>query len=173
MAKIRSLSQQLTLQLWVIGFALFLAVALVLSIFSYRFISVTTENLLLLDAESIVIRAHEDPNYVLPKQNSLSAYREWEQLPDLVRSQFSENDLPLLQDKVFERRFVNTLGEDEYLYVMHYWTADFGSLFLVSRHGASEIDRIFMRFISSSFQQAFVSALIVFGAVFFLIFWLL
>jgi len=175
--QIKSLTQQVRWQLTLLGGGLFLASLVLLSLFSFHAIETTTKNLIRLEAQTIVRESLERPGSPLVINNSEKAYREWLDLPLSTRQLFThDNNVdvpPPISDHIHEAVRLNENNTQEYFYLLHYYDDQFGDLFLVSHHDANDIERVGIRLFLATLQQSFLSAFVIFIALFFLIRWLI
>lgn len=177
LVRIKSLSQQVRWQLTLLGFGLFLASLVLLSLFSFHAIETTTNYLVKLEAESIVRKALEQPDSPLPMNDTEGAYRSWSDIPSLIRRLFTTganvDTAPPVSDEVLEAVRSGEGGKQEYFYLLHHYDEKFGDLFLLSRHDIEDIEMVAFRLFLATLQQSFWSALIIFVLLFFLIRWLI
>jgi len=119
--RIKSLSQQLRWQLGLLGLGLFLASLTLLSYFSLNAIKATTETLSKLQAESIVSKAKHNSDAPLPASDTESSYRNWTDIPEPVRSLFSNgNKAPESRGEMLEAIKVSDNGEPQHFYLLHH-----------------------------------------------------
>lgn len=170
-APVKSLSEQVRWQLMWLGVGLFLACILLLFVFTWRSVELTTTSLMQLEAESLVRVAAENPGLPLPQGETFGAYRTWEEIPEYLRRHFE--NMPLRSGKIFEVSLSGIDGEPEHLYLLHHIDENYGELFLLSRHSATEIDAISASLVNSALSQALWISLIIFVALFFLARWLI
>ena len=175
MNKVKSLSQQVRGQLILLALGLFITSLMLTSLFSFQAIETTTANLIKLDAESIVRHALEHPDLPLMEGEMEAAYREWSDIPVVIRRLFV-NDIeqpPDTKGKILEATKLNEDGSSEYFYFHHHFDEEFGDLFLLSSHDATEIETLSWRLFVATLAQSFWSTCLIFGLLFFLIRWLI
>ncbi len=174
--QIKSLSQQVRWQMVLLGFGLFLASLILSFLFSFHAIETTTKNLVKLEAESIVRDALANPDSPLPVGKMEAAYRQWADIPVIIRHLFTNESIenpPETKGEILEATRFNDNGQREYFYLLHHVDDTFGDLFLLSRHNADDIETIALRFFTATLVQSFWSTLIIFILLFFLIRWVI
>jgi signal transduction histidine kinase len=156
--------------LW-LGVGLFFACLLLVTVFALRSASFTTDNLMLLEADSLLLQMAEQPEIPLPRGSTLSAYRRWEDIPTSLRQHFSGPPPPggALQE-------IMASGDEsgvEYLYLLRQVDDERGEIFLLSRYDEAELERVLEFFAKTALGQALWLTLIIFATLFFLIRWLI
>ncbi len=167
----RTLAEQVRWQLLWLGTGLFFVCLLILLVFSWRAAVINTNSLMQLEAQSLIRQAAEHPDLPLPRGETFSAYRQWLDIPELLRGYF--DGPPLSSGKVMEARLANADGSTDYLYLLHYIDDDYGELFLLSRHSTAEIEELSLAFVKTALNQALWLTLIIFISLFFLVRWLI
>lgn len=176
MKKIKSLSQQVRWQLTLLAIGLFLASLVLISLFSFHAIETTTKNLIKLEAESIVRNALENPDLPLPVGEMDAAYRQWSDIPAVIRRLFVNGSIehpPETGGEILEATRLSEDGRSEYFYFHHHTDDEFGDLFQLSRHDAADIEVAGFRFFTATLVQSFWSTFVIFVLLFFLIRWLI
>lgn len=168
---IKTLAEQVRWQLLWLGTGLFFVCLLILFVFAWRAAVLNTNSLMQLEAQSLVRQAAEYPDLPLPHGETFSAYRQWEDTPELLRDQFGSP--PVTTGKVIERSLPNSDGTVDYLYLLHYIDDEYGELFLLSRHRAAEIEAVSIAFFKTALNQAFWLTLTIFISLFFMVRWLI
>ncbi len=167
----RTLAEQVRWQLLWLGTGLFFVCLLILLVFAWRAAVLNTNSLMQLEAQSLIRQAVEHPDLPLPRGETFSAYRQWENIPESLRSYFP--DPPVPSGKTMEVRLANVDGSVDYLYLLHHIDDDYGELFLLSRHHAAEIEAVSLAFVKTALNQAFWLTLIIFISLFFMVRWLI
>ncbi|NOZ52973.1 MAG: HAMP domain-containing histidine kinase [Gammaproteobacteria bacterium] len=167
----RTLAEQVRWQLLWLGTGLFFVCLLILLVFAWRSAVLNTNSLMQLDAQSLIRQAAEHPDLPLPHGETFSAYRQWEEIPESLRSHFGS--LPVISGKVMEVSIANADGTMDYLYLLHHIDANYGELFLLSRHRAAEIETVSLAFFNTALNQAFWLTVIIFISLFFMVGWLI
>ena len=167
----RTLAEQVRWQLLWLGAGLFFVCLLILLVFAWRAAVINTNSLMQLEAQSLIRQAIEHPDLPLPRGETFSAYRQWEDIPESLRNYFSDSPVP--SGKVMEVSLTNIDGGVDYLYLLHHIDGDYGELFLLSRHHAAEIEAVSLAFAKTALNQAFWLTLIIFISLFFMVRWLI
>ncbi len=167
----RTLAEQVRWQLLWLGASLFFVCLLILLVFAWRAAVLNTNSLMQLEAQSLIRQSIEHPDLPLPRGETFSAYRQWEDIPVSLRNYFS--DSPVASGKVMEVSLANIDGSVDYLYLLHHIDGDYGELFLLSRHHAAEIEAVSLAFVKTALNQAFWLTLIIFISLFFVVRWLI
>lgn len=167
----RTLAEQVRWQLLWLGTGLFFVCLLISLVFSWRAAVLNTNSLIQLDAQSLIRQATEHPDLPLPRSETFSAYRQWEDIPESLRNYFGSP--PVSSGKVVEVSLSNVDGSVDYLYLLHHVDDDYGELFLLSRHHAAEIEAVSLAFVKTALNQAFWLTLIIFISLFFMVRWLI
>jgi signal transduction histidine kinase len=166
-----SLVEEVRWQLLWLGAGLFLACLLLLFVYAWHATELTTNSLMQLEAQSLLHQAAEKEDFQLPRGKTLSAYRNWQSIPDRQRDHFGES--PGLSGEILEATVTNEAGEVEYLYLLRHVDEHYGELYLVGHHSAVEIQEAFLDLFYSAIQQAFGLTTVIFIALFFLVRWLI
>ncbi|WP_020407218.1 sensor histidine kinase [Hahella ganghwensis] len=181
--KAKSLAQQLRWQLTVIGLALFFAFMLLMVFYHLRSVLNAGDNLMQLEARSLILRLSRDSEAPLPRSGTLSAYRNWKNVPEVYRSQFTLSDIET--GKVYERyisnerEFDKTRGgseeqeEGRYIYLLHHQDPAVGELFLVSVYESQLLEMYGISLFKSAVIQSLAVSILIMLLLFGLIFWLL
>lgn len=169
-SRVKSLSQQVRWQLMWLGGGLFFAFLLLLVVFSWHSLNVITNGLMQLEAKSLVRIAAEYPDLSLPQGGTLSAYRKWQDIPESLRSHFTEIPAP---GQSIEVDIPISATEEELLTLLHHIDHDYGEIFLLSRHKTAEIEEVLEIYFDMLLKQAFWLSLIIFVSMFFLVRWLI
>ena len=163
----RTLRRQL---LW-IGLAMTLGCLTLVFGFVVNAIEITTDNLMRLEAEAIVQEAKAKPEAPLPNSKRLSAWRNWQEIPEAFRQYFNHEEV-LLGTPV-EALIELEKGEFEYLYLLHYQNDEFGSLYLLSHHSEQEIESAITPLLNSATGQSLLLTLVILTVLFIVIAWLI
>lgn len=149
------------------------AVSCIFITFSFAVYSVdqTANQLMHLEAESVVRQAKEAPDDALPQMRTLSAWNSWQAIPESIRQRFSSQDIT--PGEAIEVQVRSDTGDIEYLYLLHHEDPDYGALYLVSQFKADEVESVFVNLLSSVLLQSLGLTLLILTALFFLIAWLL
>lgn len=177
MKKTKSLAQQVRWQLMYLGAALLLACLVLMMMFAWRSMTVTSNSFMWLEAESLSRLSAEKPGMTLPRDGSFNAYRHWQDIPDDLRQHFPRQ--PEVNAEILEAyRDINE-ASGEYLYLLKYRANSIDGdrrerdIFLLSRHSDDEIERIIAVYFSEALNQALGFALLVFILLFFLASWII
>lgn len=169
--RVRSLTEQVRSQLLWLGLVLFLTCIVLLFFFAWRSIEVTTVSLVKLEARSLIRLTHEDSNFKLPREDNLSAYRSWQEIPEFWRQYFA--GVQITENELIEVGTENADGELEYVYLLHHVDDQYGELYVLSRHSYADVDDIAITFFNTAISQALWFTLIIFVILFILIRWLI
>lgn len=177
MSKTKTLAQQVRWQLVYLGGGLLLACLVLLMMFAWRFMTVTSNSFMWLEAESLSRLSAENPSLTLPQNGSFNAYRYWQDIPENLRRHFPKQ--PEANAEILEAYRDLNDNSGEYLYLLRYSAnrIDVNSreqdLFLLSRHSDDEIERIIQVYFSEALTQALGSSLLIFVLLFFLASWVI
>lgn len=177
MNKTKTLAQQVRWQLVYLGGGLLLACLVLLMMFAWRFMTVTSNSFMWLEAESLSRLSAENPSLTLPQNGSFNAYRHWQDIPENLRRHFPKQ--PEANAEILEAYRDLNGSSGEYLYLLRYSAnrIDVNSreqdLFLLSRHSDDEIERIIQVYFSEALTQAMGSSLLIFVLLFFLASWVI
>ncbi|MCF6262954.1 MAG: HAMP domain-containing histidine kinase [Xanthomonadales bacterium] len=166
----RTLAEQVRWQLLWLGTGLFFVCLLILLFFTWHAAKLNTNSLMQLEAQSLARQVAENPDSPLPRGKTFSAYRQWQDIPASLQSHF---DPPVTRGEVMEANITNADGTVDYLYLLRHIDKDYGELFLLSRHHATEIEAVYLAFFKTALNQAFWLTLIIFISLFFMVRWLI
>lgn len=166
-----SIANSIKRQLIWLGSMLSLACVLLMFGFVLYFMESTTNIFMRLEAQSIINQAQLNPAKPLPQTPTFSAWVNWQDIPQAIRDNFA-NRQPS-SNQIVESEVVNDQGELEFLYLMHHSDSNFGSLYLMSRHGEQELETALVGLISSAFTQSLTITLLIMALLFLVIGWLL
>lgn len=169
--QVKTLAEQIRWQLMWLGSGLFISCLLLVFLFALRASELTTESLMMLEAETLLRQTADFPDLPLPRDKTLSAYRQWADLPEPLRQHF--DDAPIPGGKVIEIPIADSDGNVEFYYLLHHSDVDYGEIYTLSHHDSAEIEAIFIRFFKSAFSQALWLSAIIFIILFLLIRWLI
>jgi len=169
--RIKSLAQQVRWQLLWLGGGLLIACLLLLFIFTWQAAEIATDNLMKLEAQSLLRQATTNPDLVLPQGENSSAYRQWKEVPESLKQLFDRS--LVASGEVIEVTIDVSEQETEYLYFFHHIDDEYGEIFLFNRYSASEVDEYFSAFLDTALNQAIWLALTIFFLLFFLVRWLI
>ncbi|HBR98087.1 MAG TPA: hypothetical protein DD979_12020 [Gammaproteobacteria bacterium] len=167
---VKTLAQQVRAQLLWVGVGLFFACLVLMLIFAIHATSITVGSLMQLEANSLLRQLKEDPESPLPQGQSLSAYRQWQDIPQTIRDYFGE------QPASGEVRELTVEDGEQgmiYLYLLRHADEDLAEIFLLSHHDQAEMAVFAEAFFKSALQQAFWLTVIIFVGLFFLVHWLI
>jgi signal transduction histidine kinase len=165
---VKTLAQQVRWQMLWLGAGLFFACLTLVTIFALRSASLITDNLMRMEADSLLRQMAKHPERPLPQRSTLSAYRHWDEIPtslkqDLERPLPGSGTLQLVMLPGDE-------NSDMYLYyLLHHVDEERGDIYLLSRNDEGEIERLFNLFAETALGQALWLTVIIFAALFFLI----
>lgn len=168
--QVKTLAQQVRAQLLWLGLGFTVAAVLLLLVFSWRSMEITSNSLMWLEAESLARNSAQNNDYVLPRSTSFSAYRYWLDIPVSVRQHFTRP--PAANSEIAEAVIHSNSGA-EYLFLLHYSQANEQDLWLLSRHSDTEIERFFNSFLNHAIEQALWFTALVFTLLFLLCSWLI
>lgn len=163
----RTLRRQL---LW-IGLVMTLGCLALVFSFVVNAIELTTDNLMRLEAEAIAQEVQAKPEIPLPNSKRLSAWRSWQDIPEVSRQYFDHKEVLLGEPVEAVKELEN--GEFEYLYLLHYQNDEFGSLYLLSHHSEQEIESTITQLLDSAIWQSVLLTLTILAVLFVVIAWLI
>ncbi len=170
-SRTKTLAQQVRWQLLWLGGGLLLACLLLLFVFTWHAADLATNNLMKLEAQSLLRQATKNPDLALPRGENFSAYRQWEEVPESLKQHF---DRSLSKSgEIIEVVIGHTEKPTEYLYFLHYVDDGYSEIFLFNRYGAAEVEAYFLAFLKTALSQALWLTLIIFLLLFFLVSWLI
>jgi len=167
----KTLAQQVRWQLLWLGGGLLLACLLLLFIFTWHAAELATNNLMKLEAQSLLRQAVKNPDLSLPQGERFSAYRQWQEVPESLKQNFDRSLMD--RGEIIEVVIESREKETQYLYFLHHIDDGYGEIFLFNRYSASEVDEYFNAFLNTALNQAIWLALIIFCLLFFLVSWLI
>lgn len=168
--RVKTLSEQVRRQLLWLGISLILACLLALVFFALRATAVTTDSLTQLEAGSLLRQSAEQPELLLPRSKTLSAYRKWEEIPEALRQHFPNP--PIVNGKSIEVIVPDAIDDREYLYLMRHSNDTESEIFLISRYTSAEVDAISLALFRSALSQSLWLTLFIFVALYFFVVWL-
>ena len=169
-SSVKTLAEQVRWQLLWLGIVLLLACLLILFVFAWRATELNINILMQLEAQSLIRQVVNTPYFSLPQGETLSAYRQWSEIPETLRQHFDSSLVEI--GKVIEAKVFSIEGEVEYLYLLHHVDGS-EELFLLSRHHVAEIEAVYLAFFKSALNQALWLTFIIFIVLFFLVRWLI
>ena len=167
----KTLAQQVRWQLLWLGAGLLLACLLLLFVFTWHAAELATNSLMKLEAQSLLRQVTQNPDLALPRGESFSAYRRWEEIPESLKQRFDRSLFD--SGEIIEVIIDDNEKQTEYLYFLHHVDDDYGEIFLFNRYSAAEVEEYFSAFLNTVLNQAFWLTLIIFFLLFFLVRWLI
>lgn len=169
--RVRSLRQHISRQLIWVGSLLFVSCLMLMFVFVTYAMDAATDSLMRLEAEAIMGTMHQNPQAELPQRRDFSVYRGWQAIPESVRDKF--NHEPILAGEALEAEVLLDDGSREFLYLMHHQHAEYGQMFILSRHSEEQINALMNQLLTVAINQSLGITLIVFLTLFLLIVWLI
>lgn len=165
-----SLADTLRRQLIWIGLAMAVCCLLLTFSFAISLIDLTSNNLMQLEAETIIRQHQHNPEQPLPRSPIQSAWYHWQDIPQATRQLFDNQDI--VPGKPLEAITLSASGQSEYVYLMHYQTGS-ESLYLVNRHSAEELEATFFNLLAGALTRSSAITLLILIPLFILIAWLI
>lgn len=158
---VRSLASQSRKYLLYLAIAIFVGQIALVTIFSFYQVGQAAKYYMYLDAIKLEQAANNDPDYVLPQRDDVSAYREWDDIPLEIRQLFSGSKIQPLEPLEIER--VNEQGVREYGYLLYSQVQSqeqqTGGLYLLEFEEADKIDAL----AEAIFKQTLIEASLITG----------
>ncbi|QIR07642.1 sensor histidine kinase [Salinivibrio costicola] len=151
---VRSLAAQSRRQLLLMAVAIFIGLLALVTVFSFYQISQAGKNYMRLDAIKLEQKLAADPNYPLPQSDTVSAYRDWQAIPESVRDLFSSE--PIQPDDPIEIQRINDSGAREYGYLLYSDHHLSQGLYLVEFEAAEKIETLAAMIVERSLADASV-----------------
>lgn len=158
---VRSLAAQSRQHLLYLAIAIFIGQIALVTIFSFYQVGQAGKYYMHLDAIKLEQAANNNPDYVLPQRDDVSAYREWDDIPLEIRQLFSGSKTQPLEPLEIER--VNEQGVREYGYLLYSQVQSqeqqTGGLYLLEFEEADKIDAL----AEAIFKQTLIEASLITG----------
>jgi len=165
------LADTLRRQLLWIGLAMTISCLLLIFSFAINLIDLTSDNLMKLEAEAIIHQHRHNPEHPLPRSPVQSAWHHWQDIPQSIQLLFEHKEI--VPGKPLEAITQSASGSAEYVYLLHYQTANSESLYLVNRHSADELEAAFFNLLGTALTRSSGITLLILIPLFILIAWLI